>query len=741
MNCGKESEIKYISNHIMKQSIGDFVNVLEEYAKNPCWRHIQVSLNAKGAKIPQGEKNNMSIDDIQQDRGLTGLNTYSIYVKYIPHLYVIDYDVKDPECKLYDKLNDDCVAMTETKKGTHYYVLIPDMPSFTNQQKIHINTAIDMDLIKKNNIWETKDRIVNGSLIEYKWDDIKHYFNESKMGIKSSAKQTKQEYIEEDIPFDMNKYVSHGATCSEEAFKKHINSFKPRYSYGDWLKVGMVCYNNFKGSDIGMKYWNDYSKDDEENYEGKKALKLKYETFNGSQEKKVSYKLFIAWSNEDYPVKNIYEKAYKDGTLIDLMNEENIFYDGLIIDTRVSDNYNKLKLWKEATRRSYYRKYNFNVEGEDKKQDKFKLFDYWLDHIERRSVDEIVFKPRGDHTEDEYNLWNGYDYAKTDLYDSTNVELFKNHIIDVWADGDQDMGEWLLNWLAHIIQKPYQKTGIIVALQSRQGVGKTLIMNIMRKMMGERYTLEVSSLEKIFGKFNSGLERKILVNLNETGWGKAGIDMKANLNALITDDKVCLEKKGQDAIAIDNYVNILLTTNEDWVVPAEKDSRRYNIIRCNGDKRDKAYYKELAQTNLQDLFNFLSTRDISQWKIHDFKRSTLYLDQIEKNLKGYERFWRDCLDGHIYVCESWYDSDNKIDHHYALSGYNSYDNYCESDQKDFLYSRYYKSTAESHKLNRAWFWRHMRDMCPSIHITTNGKVSYPPLETATKEWKSYLNCC
>ena len=741
MNRGKESEIKYTSNHIMKQSIADFVNVLEDYSNCPCWRHINISLNAKGAKIPKGEKNNMSIDEIQKDRGLPNLNTDSIYVKYIPHLYVIDYDVKDPECKLYDKLNDDCVSMTETKKGTHYYILIPDMPSFTNQQKIHINPAIDMDLIKKNNIWETKDRIVNGSLIEYKWDDIKHYFNESKMGIKSS-----KDSIEEDIPFDLNdkhsQSVSHVSTCSEEAFKKHINSFKPRYSYGDWLKVGMVCYNNFKGSDIGFKYWNDYSKDDEENYEGKKALKLKYETFNGSQERKVSYKLFISWSNEDYPVKNIYEKAYKDGTLIDLMNEENIFYDGLIIDTRVSDNYNKLKLWKEATRRSYYRKYNFNVEGEDKKQDKFKLFDYWLDHIERRSVDEIVFKPRGDHTEDEYNLWNGYDYSKTEPeQNETNVELFKNHIIDVWADGDQDMGEWLLNWLAHIIQKPYQKTGIIVALQSRQGVGKTLIMNIMRKMMGERYTLEVSSLEKIFGKFNSGLERKILVNLNETGWGKAGIDMKANLNALITDDKVCLEKKGQDAIAIDNYVNILLTTNEDWVVPAEKDSRRYNIIRCNSDKRDKAYYKELAQTNLQDLFNFLSTRDISQWKIHDFKRSTLYLDQIEKNLKGYERFWRDCLDGHIYVCESWYDSDNKIDHHYALCGYDSYDNCCESDQKDFLYSRYYKSTAESHKLNRIWFWRHMRDMCPSIHITTNGKISYPPLETATKEWKSYLNCC
>ena len=29
--------------------------------------------------------------------------------------------------------------------------------------------------------------------------------------------------------------------CSEEDFKKHIKSFKPRYSYGDWLKIGMIC--------------------------------------------------------------------------------------------------------------------------------------------------------------------------------------------------------------------------------------------------------------------------------------------------------------------------------------------------------------------------------------------------------------------------------------------------------------------------------------------------------------------
>ena len=38
------------------------------------------------------------------------------------------------------------------------------MKSYTQQQKIYKNNLYDMDLIKKNNIWETKSRTIQGSI-------------------------------------------------------------------------------------------------------------------------------------------------------------------------------------------------------------------------------------------------------------------------------------------------------------------------------------------------------------------------------------------------------------------------------------------------------------------------------------------------------------------------------------------------------------------------------------------------
>ena len=186
-NYNKMNSKNNINKNISKMNVEKFFKQIEKDNDNKAFfRFINIHYNAKGAKIPQGEKNNLTIDDIKKNRGDDTYNTLSLAVKHIPDLYVVDYDTHDVECEFYEKLNNDCVAYTDTKKGSHYYIKIKNIGNYSNQQKIHINQKLDVDLIKKNNIWETRTRTITGSIKEYDWNDIKKYFDCKKMNFEGS---------------------------------------------------------------------------------------------------------------------------------------------------------------------------------------------------------------------------------------------------------------------------------------------------------------------------------------------------------------------------------------------------------------------------------------------------------------------------------------------------------------------------------------------------------------------------
>ena len=67
---------------------------LENEFKIPCVRGIQVNRNAQGKKVPIGENNSLTPEQIANDRGNPNGNTLSIYIKHLPGIAVIDFDTK-----------------------------------------------------------------------------------------------------------------------------------------------------------------------------------------------------------------------------------------------------------------------------------------------------------------------------------------------------------------------------------------------------------------------------------------------------------------------------------------------------------------------------------------------------------------------------------------------------------------------------------------------------------------------
>ena len=729
----RQNNIKDKSTKINKMNtnnnmdVEDFFKTIEAQNKLTIYRHINVVLNKNGSKIPIGEKNNLSVEDIKDNRGNIKHNTLSLSVKHIPDLYVIDYDTKEAEdCEFYCQLNDECVAMTETKKGYHFYVYLKNMGNgFSNQQKVNIDSDIDMDLIKTNNIWETKGRIVNGSIKEYDWNDIKQYFDVKKMNFYHSPASTPPASPIPHVEEVMESFVdtAHIPTCDEEQFKKHINSFKPRFGYSDWLSVGFICYNNFKGSDTGLKYWNIYSRQDEEGYEGKKKLTEKYETLDSGDDRKLSYKQFIRWNMEDYPCKNKYEKWYITDydSFISNMNRECMFHtksqDIIIIE---NDYYFRAK---KASAKDYYAKFKFTMKDKDDKDVDINPFDIWINNIDRRDISDIIFDPSGKECESKYNIWKGYKYQNTGEYEKENIKPFVQHIKNIICNGDEALAEYVIKWFAQIIQTPHKKTAVGMVWRSEaEGVGKNIILNLIKDIIGSEYYYSTSNLEHLIGNFNADAEAKILINMNECLWG-GDKKKEGRLKEFITEDSLTINQKGVKTYNINNFANVCITSNSDWIIGINQNDRRWAMIECAEIKHDSQYYKTLANTNIQDLTNYLWSMDLSDFDARNIIKTKLHHEQVELNMDTAELFW-------FHILEKKRIYDRWLNKPYKIKKSDLHEIYTKSD----IFGQH------DYKMNNVTFWKRIRKISPSLQFKTTGNlVVIQPVSVLRKEYNDHYN--
>jgi len=718
-----------------KMDVEDFFKTIEAQKKLALYRYINVILNhnKKGElkKNPIGEMNNLTPDEIKVDRGNIKNKTLSLSVKHVKDLYVVDYDTKEPDdCELYEILNNDCVAYTDTAKGSHYYIYIKNLTEFTNQQKVHIDSDIDMDLIKMNNIWETKGRIVKGTIKEYDWKDIKQFFDVKKMNFKNSPPSSPpasptpnvELVVEEEV---METFIdtAHIPTCDEEQFKKHINSFKPRFGYTDWLSVGFVCYNNFNGSDTGLKYWNIYSQLDEEGYEGKKKLREKYETLDSGDDRKLSYKQFVRWNMEDYPCKNKYEKWYLTDydSFISNMNRECMFHtksqDIIIIE---NDYYFRAK---KASARDYYAKFKFIMKDKDDNDVDINPFDIWINNIDRRDISDIIFDPSGKECESKYNIWKGYKYQNTGEYEKENIKPFVQHIKNIICNGDEALAEYVIKWFAQIIQTPHKKTAVGMVWRSEaEGVGKNIILNLIKDIIGSEYYYSTSNLEHLIGNFNADAEAKILINMNECLWG-GDKKKEGRLKEFITEDSLTINQKGVKTYNINNFANVCITSNSDWIIGINQNDRRWAMIECSEIKHDSQYYKTLANTNIQDLTNYLWSIDLSEFDARNIIKTKLHHEQVELNMDTAELFWLHILEKkRIY--ERWLNKPYKIKKSDLHEIYTNSDIFGQHD----------------YKMNNVTFWKRIRKISPSLQFVTTGNlVVIQPVSVLREEYNKHYN--
>lgn len=271
-----------------------------------------------------------------------------------------------------------------------------------------------------------------------------------------------------------------------------------------------------------------------------------------------------------------------------------------------------------------------------------RLGEYWLTHPDRRTYRGLIFEP-GTERPDHYNLWQGFSF---DPDEAGDWSIFQDHLFRNVCQEDEELYNWVFGWFAHIMQHPGTKSGTSLSLRGNQGSGKTIVGKIFGRLIKRHYTL-IDQERYLFGNFNSHMASTILLHSDEGFWGGDPRHV-GKLKSLVTSDTQRIEQKGRDSLEVNNYLRLLITSNEDWVVPAAFEERRFAILDVgNGNQQDQEYFVNMLKqldnggygALLYDLLNF----DLSKTNLGVLPYTSALAQQKEISMNPVDMYWFTCL--------------------------------------------------------------------------------------------------
>jgi len=253
---------------------------------------------------------------------------------------------------------------------------------------------------------------------------------------------------------------------------------------------------------------------------------------------------------------------------------------------------------------------------------------YWFEHALRRQyLGGFVFDPARNTQPEKYNLWKGFAVQPDP---KKSCQRLLDHLLEVICDGNQDCFEYLINWLALLIQKPHQLPGVAICLLSEQGAGKGIALSYIGTLLGRHYKT-ITSKTHLVGQFTGQLEDAVLVFADELHWEGSKADTGI-LKGLITEKTRMMERKYSEAIAVNNCVHLVVASNESWAIPAELGDRRFFVLQASSVKKgDETYFNNIAAEMVnggpEALLAHLQSRNISSFSPGKFPKTAARVSQ------------------------------------------------------------------------------------------------------------------
>lgn len=237
---------------------------------------------------------------------------------------------------------------------------------------------------------------------------------------------------------------------------------------------------------------------------------------------------------------------------------------------------------------------------------------------------------------DVFNLYSGLSVTSIDADCSPYTEHLKNVI----CAGDNDAYQYLIGWLAHLIQKPDEKPSVAIVMKSVPGTGKGTTVKPLLEILGQ-YAVHINGAGQIAGRFNSTLANKLLIFADEvTVRNRAEAD---KLKGIISESSVNLERKGIDAEPMPNFARLIFASNSSQTLLAGVGERRYLVLEPDPSKAQVKDYFDHLHTWVNNggagkLLHLLQHFDLQSFDRHRAPQTSALREEILQGLSGANLF-------------------------------------------------------------------------------------------------------
>ena len=297
------------------------------------------------------------------------------------------------------------------------------------------------------------------------------------------------------------------------------------------------------------------------------------------------------------------------------------------------------------------------------------------------SYGEIRCVLDGSCSPDEFNIWSGFQAKRVSLEtESEGFKLMKSFIMEWWADNNEEHYNYIISWFAGLFTNLSGINRVALAMISPQGTGKGTLIEFMELLLRSINVVSVSGVNEVTGKFNSLLQSKRLININEMSSTKE--EFKANfdkIKSFITDPTMKIEPKGVNPYTINNISNFILFTNHRDAIIVEESDRRYAIFEMGVSHRNDSQYFEMIREKCfhQDVANEFYTYllDFPAVNIHKIPETDLKRDMINMSKPSAIKFMDEIFNNEEFK-QSIFQDEKTIK---PITLYEHYKNWCSSN--------------------------------------------------------------
>jgi hypothetical protein len=276
--------------------------------------------------------------------------------------------------------------------------------------------------------------------------------------------------------------------------------------------------------------------------------------------------------------------------------------------------------------------------------------DVWLGHKDRQQfIGGVIFDPSGQHVRSGMlNLWRGFAVQPR----PGKWSRLQRHIHDIICSGHGDRYDYLMNWMDRLIQHPAEQGEVAIVLRGGEGTGKGTLAKVLRYILGQ-HALAVSNSKHLTGNFNGHLRDCVFLFADEAFY--AGDPSHVGvLKSIITEPYLTIEAKYQNAVQMPNFLHLMMASNEEWVVPAALDARRFFVLEVsNARAKDHewfgAIWEEMEAGGYEAMLYDLLHHDLTGFNARRVPVTDALQEQRKLSLGTSEAWWFDVLHrGYVY---------------------------------------------------------------------------------------------